>query len=184
MDNSPSPSRSEGIHKVNSIDSVSSRSTIERQNSGRVRYCKCRNGNGERVEARLWTSWTDKNPGRRFYGCSYYEKDGCGFFEWHDDQLTDRTRHVINDLKRENRRLHSTILGLEEAIRAGEQFEKPSLLEYDDNSSEKLKFQVQEMNSRKVVKNLELDRGGNMNRNYVISMVLCALAVMICFLLS
>ncbi|KAL8547601.1 hypothetical protein ACS0TY_007066 [Phlomoides rotata] len=39
--------------------------------------CKCLE------EARLCTSWTDANPGRRFYGCRYWRVDGRGmrFFE-------------------------------------------------------------------------------------------------------
>ncbi|CAH9129430.1 unnamed protein product [Cuscuta epithymum] len=85
-----------------------------------ARFCKCRSRTAIPVKARVWTSWIDKNPGRRFYGCPFYEKDGCGFFEWYDEPLTDRAKHVINDLKMENRRLHSTIMRLEEAIRAGE----------------------------------------------------------------
>ncbi|CAH9113373.1 unnamed protein product [Cuscuta epithymum] len=69
------------------------------------RYCKCRMRNGMPVKASLWTSWTDKNQGRRFYGCPNYESDSCGFFEWHDEPLTGRAKVVINELKLENKQL-------------------------------------------------------------------------------
>ncbi|CAF2154882.1 unnamed protein product [Brassica napus] len=37
------------------------------------------------IPASFTKSWTDKNPGRLFYGCSRYQEQGCGFFEWHDE---------------------------------------------------------------------------------------------------
>ncbi|KAJ4905301.1 hypothetical protein Rs2_19252 [Raphanus sativus] len=49
-----------------------------RQNSGR-KLCFCR------LDAKIRQAWTDKNPGRRFYGCPRYkEKNGCQYFKWVD----------------------------------------------------------------------------------------------------
>ncbi|RYQ92125.1 hypothetical protein Ahy_B09g098265 [Arachis hypogaea] len=43
-------------------------------------------GHGERPILR--TSPTKDNPGRRFWGCVYYEvQDGCDFFRWADLEL-------------------------------------------------------------------------------------------------
>ncbi|CAH9099878.1 unnamed protein product [Cuscuta europaea] len=147
MGDRSSPSRSAALQKSSPIDSVQCGTNIETQYGGGVRFCKCRRRTEIPVKARLWTSWTDKNPGRRFYGCPHYENDGCGFFEWHDEPLTNRAKHVINDLKMENRRLVSTIMGLEEAIRAGEaiiaggEFEETPIPEYDHTSKQNLEFQ-------------------------------------------
>ncbi|QHO37085.1 uncharacterized protein DS421_4g108530 [Arachis hypogaea] len=42
-------------------------------------------GHGERPILR--TSMTKDNPGRRFWGCVYYEvQDGCDFFRWADPE--------------------------------------------------------------------------------------------------
>ncbi|OIT38883.1 hypothetical protein A4A49_58329 [Nicotiana attenuata] len=47
------------------------------------------------------TSWTDENPGRRFYCCHLSKAPGaCEFFRWHDDQMPDQTRTVIYGLLR------------------------------------------------------------------------------------
>ncbi|KAK4273661.1 hypothetical protein QN277_017007 [Acacia crassicarpa] len=57
------------------------------------RYCY------HRMVASRWTSWTDGNPGRRFYGCPYYYQDGgCGFFAWHDNEFGERANTVIKEL--------------------------------------------------------------------------------------
>lgn len=51
----------------------------------------------------MWTSWSETNPGRRFFSCSKFRERGCGFFVWHDPQMCDRAKIVINDLKSENK---------------------------------------------------------------------------------
>ncbi|CAN1126837.1 DNA-(apurinic or apyrimidinic site) endonuclease 2 [Linum perenne] len=51
----------------------------------------------------LRTSWTEDNPGRRFFTCSrryQVSKGKCGFFLWVDDPIEDRAKEVINGLLR------------------------------------------------------------------------------------
>ncbi|CAN1179039.1 hypothetical protein LINPERPRIM_LOCUS36866 [Linum perenne] len=51
----------------------------------------------------LRTSWTEDNPGRRFFTCSRrYEarKAKCDFFMWADDSFEDLPKEVINGLLR------------------------------------------------------------------------------------
>ncbi|KAL2465122.1 GRF-type domain-containing protein [Abeliophyllum distichum] len=49
----------------------------------------------------LKTSWTEINPGRRFWGCRFYGKVGCcDFFEWADPAPHERYKSVINGLLR------------------------------------------------------------------------------------
>ncbi|CAL8120013.1 unnamed protein product [Prunus armeniaca] len=41
-------------------------------------------------------SWTDDNPGTRFWGCIDYEIiRGCSFFEWYDPRVCERSKIVI-----------------------------------------------------------------------------------------
>ena len=44
------------------------------------------------------TSWTDRNPGRRFL--SYGKRNGCSFFIWIDPPMCDRARVIILGLLR------------------------------------------------------------------------------------
>ncbi|OMO72776.1 Zinc finger, GRF-type [Corchorus olitorius] len=49
-----------------------------------------------------WTSWTNGNPGRRFYGCPKFleGKPYCKKFHvWHDESFPDRAKEVILELK-------------------------------------------------------------------------------------
>ncbi|XP_042752055.1 uncharacterized protein At4g04775-like [Lactuca sativa] len=64
-----------------SIKSIRSRRIVR---SGGVDLCKCNE------EASIFTSWTAKNPGRRFYGCPNYKDESmnCKYFTWIDDELT------------------------------------------------------------------------------------------------
>ncbi|CAN1158031.1 hypothetical protein LINPERHAP2_LOCUS21905 [Linum perenne] len=58
------------------------------------------------------TSWTESNPGRRFFGCGRYGRVGaCKFFHWADPELDEHVKHIvvgllwkIRDIERVNRR--------------------------------------------------------------------------------
>ncbi|CAN1772275.1 Uncharacterized protein At4g04775 [Linum perenne] len=62
------------------------------------RRCGC----GEKVI--LFTSWTEANPGRRFWKCRSRDKandrEFRHYFEWHDPPIEDRSKQVINGLLR------------------------------------------------------------------------------------
>ena len=55
-----------------SSSSILRRTNIEIDYPGPVKYCRCVMGE-RRMKAARWTSWTDENPGRRFYGCRNYK---------------------------------------------------------------------------------------------------------------
>ncbi|KAG2328458.1 hypothetical protein Bca52824_011186 [Brassica carinata] len=41
---------------------------------------------GKGKPAKNSQAWTDKNPGRRFYGCERFKTElDCGFFQWIDE---------------------------------------------------------------------------------------------------
>ncbi|CAI9298268.1 unnamed protein product [Lactuca saligna] len=54
--------------------------------STNIRTCYC----GDTVG--MWTSWTRKNPGQRFFGCPNYmdEEKDCGYFRWIDPPLLNK----------------------------------------------------------------------------------------------
>ncbi|POO00940.1 Zinc finger, GRF-type, partial [Trema orientale] len=57
--------------------------------------CKC----GELAVIRA--SWTNENPGRRFYSCPLFEKDkeaSYGFFLWLDPKMCRRSMDIIPSL--------------------------------------------------------------------------------------
>ncbi|KAG8371573.1 hypothetical protein BUALT_Bualt13G0102000 [Buddleja alternifolia] len=60
--------------------------------------------------AKFRCSWTDANPGRRFYGCELTPNaGGCGFFEWFDPPMCNRSRNVIPGLLRNVDRLETEL---------------------------------------------------------------------------
>ncbi|GER41644.1 GRF zinc finger containing protein [Striga asiatica] len=56
--------------------------------------CRC----GDKVY--LKTSWTQNNPGRRYWACPKYgQKFGfCGFFIWYDPEICARAKNIIPGL--------------------------------------------------------------------------------------
>ncbi|XP_031097157.1 uncharacterized protein LOC116001418 [Ipomoea triloba] len=82
-------------------------------------HCKC----GHQLKIR--TSWTNENPGRRFWLCSAgISRLGCGFVDWYDPPMCSRSKRIIPGLlKRINRQdeeirvLNMKLQGQDEEIR-------------------------------------------------------------------
>ncbi|WCJ24681.1 hypothetical protein M5689_006621 [Euphorbia peplus] len=65
------------------------------QKSRRREICDCG------FEAAVRTSWTNENPGRRFYNCrNNGNRIRCNYFEWIDDPLDDRAMSIVLGLLR------------------------------------------------------------------------------------
>ncbi|KAJ1256870.1 hypothetical protein BS78_K278400 [Paspalum vaginatum] len=65
-------------------------------------------------KAAKWISWSDDNPGRRYYKCFYAWSGGCGFWRWIDSanyttvflkQLLKDLRDAVRGLRRKNKDL-------------------------------------------------------------------------------
>ncbi|GMI87930.1 hypothetical protein HRI_002462300 [Hibiscus trionum] len=58
------------------------------------------------VDADLRTSWSNANPGRRFFGCSKYDVcRNCKIFIWCDLEIRNRERIVIVGLLKKIRKI-------------------------------------------------------------------------------
>ncbi|CAI0429660.1 unnamed protein product [Linum tenue] len=68
------------------------------------------------VPAVLRTSWTDANPGRRFFGCANYRGvNACNYFRWIDPPLEDNIKRLVLALHKrirevERRNNHSSFV--------------------------------------------------------------------------
>ncbi|KAH1084398.1 hypothetical protein J1N35_024159 [Gossypium stocksii] len=67
-----------------------------------ILVCYCGN------PAKLNMSWSNDNPGRRFFGCKKFGngfRQLCRFFSWFDPPLTPRSRFVVLGLLKKLRSL-------------------------------------------------------------------------------
>ncbi|KAJ9535054.1 hypothetical protein OSB04_un001875 [Centaurea solstitialis] len=62
------------------------------------------------------TSWTSRNPGRRFYTCSNMERR-CGFIRWFDPPMCSRSMEIISGLLNSKNQLDAKIKYLEHEAR-------------------------------------------------------------------
>nr|CAD1823597.1 unnamed protein product [Ananas comosus var. bracteatus] len=62
------------------------------------------------------TSLTFDNPGRRFYGCINYKRNGCGFFRWRDPEICERGKEYIIELLEQIGRLKKKVIALENEV--------------------------------------------------------------------
>jgi len=69
-------------------------SSLGNGNEESLRECYCG------MKTYLRTSWTDKNPGRRFFGCAQYGKgQHCKYFEWFEPRLCERGGKLVFELR-------------------------------------------------------------------------------------
>jgi hypothetical protein len=67
---------------------------IEKWHEESLRECYCG------MKAYLRTSWTDKNPGRQFFGCTQYGKgQHCKYFEWFEPRLCERGGKLVFEMR-------------------------------------------------------------------------------------
>nr|GMC84882.1 zinc finger, GRF-type [Ipomoea batatas] len=57
-----------------------------------IQECQCGN------QLVIQTSWTNRNPGRRFWKCYESGRNRCGFFEWADPPMCERSTSIIPGL--------------------------------------------------------------------------------------
>ncbi|PIN21872.1 DNA topoisomerase [Handroanthus impetiginosus] len=73
-------------------------------------FCYCRK------VARLRTSWTDANPGRRFFNCSS-TASGCDFFCWKDPPMCNRVLLVIPGLLRKLNQIENELSNMKKKVK-------------------------------------------------------------------
>ena len=88
-------SRSSAMSSQKRSSGSSSKSGVCKGWKAPFRRCYC----GE--EAPCAVSWSEKNPGRRYWGCRYWPdpKEDCGYYEFYDDEVSDWYKQVLNELK-------------------------------------------------------------------------------------
>ncbi|KAL1805327.1 hypothetical protein ACET3Z_028395 [Daucus carota] len=77
---------------------------------GSINICDC----GKR--AAMYTSWSLKNPGRRFFTCSEKAELRCEYFQWFDQEVDGRNGDVITHSNNRRIFLEEKIKLLEEMI--------------------------------------------------------------------
>ncbi|XP_052625947.1 uncharacterized protein At4g04775-like [Lactuca sativa] len=124
-----------------SIKSIRSRRIVR---NGEVELCKCNE------EAPMFTSWTAKNPGRRFYGCPNYKDESmnCKYFMWIDDELTtQRYKDLLFNM-------HHDMKGMEDEIKELKlKLKKKPCLECEERRVKYLKVECP--NKKKTKRNVE-----------------------------
>ncbi|GJV47462.1 zinc finger, GRF-type containing protein [Tanacetum coccineum] len=69
------------------------------------------------LEAVIRTSWTNRNPGRRFYGCPTLSPTCVNFLRWYDPPMCQRSVQIILGLLRSRNELEEILAMVEEKRR-------------------------------------------------------------------
>ncbi|GFP80426.1 hypothetical protein PHJA_000186000 [Phtheirospermum japonicum] len=83
------------MRKSHATNSGSDRFSWNNDYSHERYFCHC---DGEKT-LNLKTSWTKRNPGRRYWACPKYGTNGyCGIFIWLDGEMCERSKQIIPGL--------------------------------------------------------------------------------------
>lgn len=75
-------------------------------------------------------SWSDLNPGRRYYKCGANTGPGCTFWKWADPEIPPFLNQLIRDLRDNVRELKNENANLK--MQASKEEEKEQVIEEDD----------------------------------------------------
>ncbi|XP_010412519.1 PREDICTED: uncharacterized protein At1g43920, Chloroplastic-like [Camelina sativa] len=93
---------------------LSSGSSSMSRSSGFMKKCDCG------LPAKIFTSKTEKNPGRKFFGCQKYKDGGtehCKYFKWFDqEEVRGWPRNALIQAAAENREKEKLIGHLQMTI--------------------------------------------------------------------
>ncbi|OMO77464.1 hypothetical protein COLO4_25156 [Corchorus olitorius] len=95
---------------LSSYKLITSSFPVEKEYVGVPIYCFCNKKTVRRC------SWTDLNPGRRFYRCDSYSDHNYGFHTWHDPVFSEIAKEVIMELKMMERFLHDNVKQLKKEV--------------------------------------------------------------------
>ncbi|XP_059310703.1 uncharacterized protein LOC132062074 [Lycium ferocissimum] len=110
---------------------------------------RCKHG----ILLKMQTSWSDRNPGRRFWSCPHYEPMKCNFFRWRDTERVDqRSRFIIP-------RLVNKIKELEENY-------EHVRVHLHELESLKMKYDNVDMNSLEPKEKIQLDEVESLTLQY------------------
>ncbi|GKE18048.1 zinc finger, GRF-type containing protein, partial [Tanacetum coccineum] len=69
------------------------------------------------LEVVIRTSWTNRNPGRCFYGCPTLSPARVNFLRWYDPPMCQRSVQIISGLLRSRNKLEEILAMVEEKRR-------------------------------------------------------------------
>ncbi|KAK4706745.1 hypothetical protein R3W88_033709 [Solanum pinnatisectum] len=58
----------------------------------------------------LKISWSDNNPGRRFWSCPYYGARKCNFFRWRDGLIDEKSKLIIPKLVKKIKKMDKQLM--------------------------------------------------------------------------
>lgn len=131
------------------------------------------------LKAPLRTSLTFDNPGRRFYGCINYKKNGCGFFRWHDPEICERGKEYIIELLDQIGRLKKKVVALENEISttAEDNYTLSKKLTDVENSKKALREEIDRLIAKTISVQLKLKEKDNKKIHNYYMLLICIVLI-------
>jgi len=97
----------------------------------------------------LKTSWSDNNPGRRFWSCPYYGSRKCKYFRWRDDVVNERYKFVIHKLVKKMKDINELLVANEKKIKEMEEINSFNDKQITEMEAQSVFTQLEEQSSLK-----------------------------------
>ncbi|KAH0635832.1 hypothetical protein KY289_035747 [Solanum tuberosum] len=110
---------------------------------------RCKHG----ILLQMQTSWSDRNPGRRFWSCPHYEAMNCNFFRWRDKERVDeRSRFIllklVNRIKELEEKCERVKMQLEQLDNSNIEQSKQEKIPLDEGESLRNRYENHNINSK------------------------------------
>ena len=108
----------------------------------------------------MQTSWSNRNPERRFWSCPHYEATNCNFLRWRDTERVDDRSHfiltkLVNRINELGKNYECVKMQLEQLDNSKIELSKLEKIPLDEGESLRNRYENLNINSKEKVDNVK-----------------------------
>ena len=116
-----------------------------------------------RILLQMPTSWSNRNPERRFWSCPHYEATNCDFFRWRGTERVDEISRfilpkLVNRINESEKNYVLVKMQLEQLDNSKIELSKLEKIPLDESESLRNRYENLNINSKEKVDNVKEDK--------------------------
>ncbi|KAG5606325.1 hypothetical protein H5410_027817 [Solanum commersonii] len=105
----------------------------------------------------LKTSWSDNNPGRRFWSFPYHGSQKCKYFQWRDNLIDERSKFIFHKLVKKMKDMNKLLVANVKKMKEREEINGYNDRQITEMEAQSVFTQLEEQSSLKEMEGVRSD---------------------------